>query len=76
MLEKNVPKAQIARQLKVDRMTLLRFMKTDKTGLFTKPQRLHNISCAHKMRTENFYLLKSPNYLIQYFCDIFYSQKF
>lgn len=34
MLEKNVPKAQIARQLKVDRMTLLRFMKNRQNRAF------------------------------------------
>lgn len=34
MLEKNVPKAQIARQLKVDRMTLLRFMKNRQNQAF------------------------------------------
>ena len=37
MLEKNVPKAQIARQLKVDRMTLLRFMKNRQNRAFHEP---------------------------------------
>ena len=36
MLEKKIPKAQIARQLKVDRMTLLRFLKRRQKRIFSE----------------------------------------